>query len=192
MGTVFLCLIMKYRILFLASMLFIFSCKNADEKKAKRINTYFDISGFIEAEMDSLQKLDPTIKKTIWVDGIPETQELKIIDWKKELLSFKSSDINKPAWVDSYKIDTLFGKDLNIVRYTATDDDVKIRFVELEIGIDNVECKNILIQSEEHNSVYNSSQRLSYKKGLGYAVESIQQVNFMDDRSYKIEVAFLK
>lgn len=190
MGTVFLCHKMKLSILFFAGIILLFSCNNAEEKKAKRINTYFDIAGFFDAEMDSLQKIDPTIKKTIWVDGVPETQELKITNWKKELLAFKSSDINKPAWVDSYKIDTLFGKDINIVRYTVTDADLKIRFVEMEI--ENSECKNILVQSEEHNSVYSSSQRLSYKKGLGYTVESMQQVNFMDDRSYKIEVEFLK
>src|SRR5687768_7668639 len=81
------------------------ACKPAIKEDAAAAK-YFDLKAYFKADSGRLSKLNKPILKTVTHNGVTERKEVKIDDWARELSLFSQSDINKPAWRDSYTIKT--------------------------------------------------------------------------------------
>src|SRR5690606_26029799 len=80
---------------------FFSSCTVKQEKEAGQ-DVYFDLEGYFNSEAARLQNQNPEVEKTVAKNQSEEQKQLKIKNWDTELELFKASDINKPAWKDSY------------------------------------------------------------------------------------------
>src|SRR5688572_13222886 len=79
------------------------SCSNPEVNSVKN---YVDIKGFFENEIKRLTKTNTRVNKTVSSFNKIESKIVANINWKNELSLFVSSDINKPAWKNSYKLIT--------------------------------------------------------------------------------------
>src|SRR5665213_1962489 len=82
------------------TMLLQTACKPDIKEKSK----YFDIRGYFTADASRLNKLNLQVLKTVTHNGISEGKTIHIDNWARELDLFIGSDINKPAWKDSYTV----------------------------------------------------------------------------------------
>ena len=81
-----------------------------------------------------LNKLNTAVLKTVTDNGATESKKVKIDNWGRELDLFIASDINKPAWKDSY---TITG-DSDLILYKAKDQELKMR--EMVIKKIKIKC----------------------------------------------------
>jgi hypothetical protein len=172
---------MKYALLF--AFLVFSSCSEPTEKK--EIKTYADLKGFFDAEVRRLTKSDPQIKKTVARNHDSETRNVKKIDWKSELSLFAESDINKPAWQDSYRVIKQGTKTI----YLATDNDLRTREISISKDIKGKIMK-ISILNHEKNMLYSSTEQLLYIPDSIYQISKQQHVAVIGDNRYYISGAF--
>jgi len=156
------------------------SCK-PDVKETGAELKYFDIKGFFTADTARLNKLNILVLKTVNHNGITESKKVKIGNWGRELDLFISSDINRPAWKDSYKI---ISSDSSVI-YEATDPDLKMR--EMVIKNINGKVKWILIYNRTKNVLYQTTEKLSYFPDSLYIIDKSQSVRIMGANYYKIK-----
>ena len=87
---------------------------------------YFDLKEYLDLEKQRLASLS-SFSKTVFVNGEKEQKKVEHLDFEKELKPFYDSDINRPAWSDKYKIDSVFqnGNQLQSLIYVATNEKLK-------------------------------------------------------------------
>ena len=172
---------MKYTVVL--AFLILSACSQPKEEKA--LKTFADLKGFFEAEARRLAKSDPEVKKTVARNDSSETREVKNINWKTELSLFAESDINKPAWKDSYKVISLPGQ----TTYQAIDSSLRTR--EISISKDpEGKIKKITILNHVENMLYSSSEQLTYIPDSLYQISKRQHVAVMGDNRYYISGKF--
>lgn len=167
---------MKYTFFFVFLM---FSACDAPKKKEAK--SYEDLKGFFEAEAIRLDKVDPEIKKTVARNDNSETRLVKDIDWKVELSLFAESDINKPAWQDSYEVINQAGKTV----YLASDSNLRTREISI---IKNTLGKITKVRIVNHtkNLLYSSVEQLVYITDSLYQISKTQHVAVIGENRYFI------
>ncbi len=141
---------------------------------------YFDVRGYFLKDAERLKKNNRLVLKTATHNNITETKTVRINDWAKELTLFIASDINKPAWKDSYSI--VATDDFLI--YKAKTPELKTR--ELLVKKTNGKIKYVLIFNRTTNILYQTTEKLSYFVDSLYVIEKIQRVRLMGTNNYKI------
>jgi len=160
-------------------VLLIFSA--CSEPKKKELSSYEDLKGFFDSEAQRLTKADPEIKKTVARNDDSETRLIKGIDWKVELSLFAESDINKPAWQDSYKIINQAGKTV----YLASDSSLRTR--EISINKDTSgKITKVRIVNQTKNLLYSSVEQLVYIPDSLYQISKQQHVAVIGENRYFI------
>jgi hypothetical protein len=142
---------------------------------------YFDIKGFFTADTARLRKLNHVTHKMVTHNGITETKDVHINNWGSELSLFSQSDINKPAWRNSYIIE----KGDNIEIYRANDPDLKTR--EIIIKKEGRKIKWILISNSTRNQLYQTKEKLSYFPDSIYIIQKCQKVRLLGANTYVIK-----
>lgn len=142
---------------------------------------YFDIKGYFTADTTRLKKLNKLVVKTVTHNGVTESKKVKINNWGQELDMFIGTDINRPAWKNSY---TVFNGD-NTLIYKAKDEDLKVR--EIMIKMDKQKVKWMLIFTRTKNILYKTTEKLSYYPDSLYLIEKDQQVKLMGNNHYRIQ-----
>ena len=142
---------------------------------------YFDIKGFFTADTAKLNKLNKPIYKTVTHNGISESKNISITDWGQELNSFIISDINKPAWKNSYSITA----NDDFLIYKANDPTLKTR--EIMVKMDKKKVKWILIFNNTKNILYQNIEKLTYYPDSLYLIEKSQRVKVIGTNLYKIK-----
>jgi hypothetical protein len=155
------------------------ACKPAIKEDGVKIK-YFDLKAYFKADSARLSKLNKPILKTVNHNGVIESKEVKIDDWSRELSLFIESDINKPAWRDSYSVQTT----PTIVIYTATDDDLKTR--EIIVNKTGDKVKYIVIYNYTKNILYYTKEKLTYMPDSIYKIEKTQHVRLLGLNKYVI------
>ena len=159
------------------------SCKKEDGTAAGK-KKFFDIKGFFEADSARLAKKNPLIIKTVTHNRIPETRKVHITNWGEELDLFIQSDINRPAWRNSYAVDT--SEDL--LMYTAKDPSLKTQ--EIIIKRDHDKVKWIVIGNHTKNVLYENLEKLSYFPDSLYLIQKKQRVRLLGTDTYRISGFF--
>jgi len=156
------------------------ACK-PDIKETGAALKYFDIKGYFTAETSRLKKLDKPVVKTVTHNGASETKTIHINNWGTELDLFIGSDINRPAWKDSY---TITCSD-NFFIYKAKFPELKMR--QMVIKKDKDVVKWILIFNRTKNILYQTTEKLSYFPDSLYLIEKDQKVRLMRKNKYKVQ-----
>jgi hypothetical protein len=69
--------------------------------------SYFNLTGFVQEQVQQLTAMHPTVEKTVmFASGTPETKVISNINWNQELETFTQADINKPALRAAYAVTT--------------------------------------------------------------------------------------
>lgn len=172
---------MRYTFIF--AFLVLSAC--AGQKEEKDVKTYLDIKTFFTTEARRLSLANPEINKTVARNDASETRTLKNINWETELSLFAESDINKPAWQDSYKVISRAGK----TTYLAADSSLRTR--EINITKDqNGRIRKITILNQVDNMLYSSTEQLLYIPDSVYQISKQQHVAIIGDNRYFITGKF--
>jgi hypothetical protein len=145
---------------------------------------YFDLEGYFSNDSARLTRQNPLILKTAGHNRVMETKKVHITNWGNELALFKGSDINKPAWRDSYQVQ----KSEDIITYTATDPELKTR--EIMIRQDNGKVQWIFVYNHTKNWLYETSEALRYFPDSLYIINKKQTVRLLGTNYYTIKGLF--
>jgi hypothetical protein len=152
--------------------------------------TFFDLKGFFDEEANYLKEQGVKIQKTIQHNETKETQTVLPKDWKKELLLFSESDINKPSWKDKYILDsTDRGNGLTLLHYKAIDEKLSVQVLDVELK--GTAVHSVLIVKKISNQVYESQQHLTYIPRKSYSIKKSQEVTSFDKDDYTIEAKYI-
>jgi len=161
------------------------SCR-PDLKDDGSSQKYFDIKGYFNADAARLSKLNPTVTKMVDHNKITETKTVKIDNWLQEFDLFIASDINKPAWKNSYSVTS----DDSVTIYRSKDKTLKT--YEIMIKRDKQQIKWILIYNYTKNMLYQDSEQLTYYPDSVYKIDKVQQVKVIGRNIYRIHGAINK
>jgi hypothetical protein len=157
------------------------SCKPANLQDAAKPR-YFDIKGYFHADSLRLTKLNHIVTKSVTHNGVTETKQVHINNWGVELNLFIQSDINKPAWWDSYTIQN----SAHTVVYRAKTPDMKTREIVINKNPDN-SIKWILIYNSTQNILYQTTEKLSYFPDSLYIIKKDQKVRLLRANKYLVK-----
>ena len=146
---------------------------------------YLDLKGFFTDEVNHLKKLKIKVNKTVSRNGISESKVNISPDWDTELSLFSESDINKPAWSNSYVVRNKGGS----TSYTAVDSKLRTRSILIRKN-KNGRIDRLSIVNRTKNHLYSSSEELLYIPDSLYQIIKKQDVLFLGNNSYKISGFF--
>jgi hypothetical protein len=174
------------------SLLFFVSCQQAPKGDASIgiAKPYFDLKAYFNSEVTRLHGKGKA-KKMVSVANEQEEKLIDSIDFLRELTVFADADINRPAWSDSYLVDSSFNEQKELVRLSYKAIDNKLKTQGIEVDFERNSVSRILIENKVVNSITASSQTLLYQPTVGYTIESRQKVAFSDEQVFKVEVRFL-
>jgi len=154
-----------------------------------QVNIFFDLKDFFQKEITSLEKIN-SFKKTVSINGVSEEKELAKLNLDNELSIFIASDINRPAWSDKYKIDSLFTpqKELSQITYRTLDEKLKTKKITIDFQAKTV--SKIAIEKATDNAVAQSKQVLKYTVGKGYSIQSEQALSLSETKTILVQVDY--
>ena len=153
-------------------------------KNDKLQTKYFDIKKYFSAEAARLTKQYPRILKTVSYNGQQETKQINIKHWQQELNLFIESDINKPAWRNSYAIVTT---DTGI---TYTTVDTTLHTQQISITLKDKKVTGIHIINLTQNMLYQTKENLFYHPDSIYTIKKYQTVKLLGSNDYQITGKF--
>ncbi len=124
--------------------------------------SFFSLQNFFKAEINRLNAEKPEVEKRIELNGQSESLKTSDIDWNKELSFFLESDINKPAWLHSYEVDTVTKNNQREISYKALEDKLLVRTLTLLFSDKAKNPHTIKIKRSTKNLFYTSDMDLMY------------------------------
>jgi hypothetical protein len=150
----------RMKIIFFLSLLTFSGCAHKQEEKLAVVR-YFDFPAYFKKEGVKLNAQHFAIIKTLMKDDSTEVVRKDSVDWLLELEPFTAININKPASINSYNVDSIYSNDKLELTYTATDATVPLR--KAVIWFSGQEADSLLFISTVSNPYYTSKETLSYK-----------------------------
>jgi len=148
--------------------------------------TYFDIKGYFERDSARLTKLNKPVYKTVMHNGVIESKTVHITNWGTEFAFFEASDINRPAWKNSYTVVA----DSDITIYLAKDSDLFTREVMIKQLNGKLKWIRILNHSSKKNRFYSNGETLSYFPDSLYLIQKRQSIRLLGTNRYVIKGLF--
>ena len=167
-----------------ACLLLLSSCFSKNKEEAVRHIYFFDLQSYFKEQALTLNKTAKKINKTVAKNEITEEKLVSINNWETELALFINADINKPDWKDSYTKDSTATK----VIYTATDKDLRTQ--RIEINLYHSKATQFVIDTQEDNLLYHSTEHLEYIPGVLYVIKKHQKVFLLGLNNYEIKGQF--
>lgn len=156
-----------------------------EEVKENQTKKYLDLKGLIENQIKTLNKQKAEVQKSILMSEKSENKLIKTINWAKELELFIQADLNKPAFIQSYQVDS----SSTGVKYTLKETEkLPVKYLNIiKVGADGITIealvnnKNYLYETERH-------LKLSLKNNqiIDYQIVGFQKIIFGDKKSFKI------
>ncbi len=180
---------MKKTISLLAFCALLSACnEKVKENQAKK---YFDLKGTIEKQIKMLNSQKPTVQKMVIIADSSENQSVTTIDWAKELELFIQADLNKPAFTQSYQVDSSSMG----VKYTLKETEkLPIKYLNINrVGEDGISIEaminnnNYLYETERHLKLSIKNNQLT-----NYQIEGFQKIVFGDKKVFKINGIIMK
>ena len=180
---------MNFRLLLIA--LLFSGCYAGEVERDLNREPFFDLAGYIDAQVDSLTALRPTVEKTVVLNGTEETKQLTDLNFATDLRLFREADINKPAWLDKYSVATEERGGSRARIYTATDSSLQTRLLEVVTGPED-QPERILIERRTGTVLSDGNHRLVYSPASGYEIHTEQTNRFGDDLDATITVRWVQ
>lgn len=176
---------MKYNHLLCGFLLLLcYSCGDSTVAGQKNAHTYFDLKGYIEQESNRLNRSNPMIHKTVMVNDSSESKEVRIQDWKKELSAFSDADMNRAAWKGLFQVKKTGEQEV----YTS--DHKKVPVKEVLVSRRNGQLYGLQILIRNSNTLYTSTDTLSYYPDSLYEVKKTQNIRLLSEKNYRITGKF--
>jgi hypothetical protein len=174
---------MKKLVYVLSLMIGISACQS--ESAEMKVKKYYDLKGLVERQIVALNSEKPKVQKNILVNKIAENQTVDSLDWSKELEFFMQADLNKPAFVSSYRVDS---SSMGVKYFLKESEKLPVKFLEVNrMGEDGVEIRALVSNS---NYLYDTERnlKLSLKQGqlTDYQIDGFQKVIFSQKKMFKI------
>ena len=174
---------MKKLVYVLSLMIGISACQS--ESAEMKVKKYYDLKGLLERQIEALKSEKPKVQKNILVNEITENQTVNSLDWSKELDFFIQADLNKPAFVSSYRVDSY---SMGVKYFLKETEKLPVKFLEINrMGEDGVEVRALVSNS---NYLYDTERnlKLSLKQGqlIDYQIDGFQKVVFGKKKMFKI------
>jgi hypothetical protein len=147
---------------------------------------YFDLVAYCKQQATAIS--GKTVRKTVVLKGERETKQV-VIDGQQELSVFSASDLNKPAWRDSYTIDTTFVGDTLQVSYKALSDKLRTQLLRVQCLPPQVVVR-ISAENRVSNPLYTLTEQLEYMPEKGYIIKSQQKILGIAPSFFDIRVDF--
>lgn len=160
-------------------LILITSCSKPDEKPLTK--RFEDIKGFFGEEAKRLNRSGTLTDKKVKQNEYSETKNGLSVEWQNELALFIESDINKPAWRDSYQI----SGSSNSIIYRAIDSNLRTRSIRLTKDADG-RLTYVFIHNVTKNRLYESSEELIYIPDSIYIIDKSQKVLLLGKNRYLI------
>ncbi len=180
------------RIFFIAvAAIMLFGCNLSDNPEIEKTKPFFDLTAYIKAEEMRLTKLAKKVKKITEVNNQHEERAEVQPNFREELAVFSQADINRPAWYDQYKADTIHSEAGQLLKlsYTALSSSLKTRSIEVTFdSIGNI--FGILIKAKSDNLVASTEQVLTYSPIVGYTIDRSQDMALIPATRVKVSVEF--
>jgi hypothetical protein len=125
------------------------------------------------------------VDKTVSRNSVSENRENISPNWDAEFSMFAESDINKPAWTDSYTVRT----DSSGTSYTAIDNKLRTRSIRLKKNKSG-SIIEVAVVNLTKNYLYSSSEELLYIPDSLYRILKKQDVILLGNNSYEISGIF--
>ncbi len=151
-------------------------------------DSYFDLKGYIQAEIERMQTQDWTLSKTITLNGASETRQIRQADIAAELAPFLDVAISRPAWHGRFQVDTLHHGAGYTVVYKCEQRDIPVR--ELEISWSGGRLQRVEALRAFHSLPADFTQYLRYTPDSGYVIE-VEQKTLWQKTLLKAEVVFV-
>lgn len=175
----------------LAILLFMVSgCKNDYQsfKNQRDDIKYFDLIGFIQKQMESMNSNPDLCKKLVSVNGATEEKEINLNELEQELKTFLDADINKPAWSDKYSIDSIVENGvLKELRYLAADNKLKTKELIVSFSQDS-KVSEIFVKREVKSVIADTYNDMYLWPGKGYEINTVQSVALSDTTHLQVKV----
>ena len=175
---------MRNHLLLCAFLLLCFGCGDRAVTQQKEAHPYFDLKGYFAGEATRLSRKKPLIHKTVVVNDSTESKDLVIPDWQKELTIFSDADLNKSAWKGLFQVKKTDTMEL----YTS--DNKKVPVKELKVLKRNGQVYGLQILICNSNTLYTSSDTLSYFPDSLYDVKKNQHIRLLAEKNYRITGKF--
>jgi len=173
---------MKYYLISIVFLLAMSGCGNDDAPASKAV--YFDLKAYLAGEISRLKSQNPEVEKTVMVNGSAETRKLRISDWNKELSAFSDADLNKAAWKGLFIVSKAGDTEI----YQADEEKVPVK--ELRVTRTNNRVSAVRVLLRTRNSLYTSTDTLSYVPDSLYEVRKSQEIRLLNRKNYRITGLF--
>ncbi len=160
------------------------SCIRHSSQAGINATHYFSLNKYFKNEAAILNRLKPGLVKTISVSGKLQTKRPGSINWVNEFSLFTASDINKPAWIGKYRVDSNTSR----VTYTALDSNLKVRRIEINKNRFSAlhPVSSVKIRIGVQNFLYTLDEELDYFTDSLYTINRRQHINLLGSTYYKI------
>ncbi len=174
---------MKKLVYILSLMIVISACQS--ESAEMKVKKYYNLKGLVERQIIALKSEKPKVRKDILVNESAENQMVDSLDWSKELDFFVQADLNKPAFVSSYRVDS---SSMGVKYFLRETENLPVKFLEVNrMGEDGLEIRALV---SNNNYLYDSERnlKLSLKQGqlIGYQIDGFQKVVFGKKKIFKV------
>jgi hypothetical protein len=174
---------MKKLVYTLSLMIGFSACQS--ESAEMKVKKYYDLKGLVERQIEALKTEKPKVQKNILVNESTENQTVDSLDWSKELEFFIQADLNKPAFVSSYRVDS---SSMSVKYFLKETEKLPVKFLEVNrMGEDGVEIRALVSNS---NYLYDTERnlKLSLKQGqlIDYQIDGFQKVVFGKKKMFKV------
>ncbi len=161
-------------------------CSSRDSGSSQ--SNYFNFQHFFSQEAKDLSATKTQLKKVNLFDTLIDSVTISVPDWQKELALFSAIDLNKPAWKNSFTIDSILQDSLVLIRYTAKKKQLSIR--KVEISFLHRKAIKFHIMKAADNFVYATTQELWFEKNTGFKISGRQKVLWFFEKQYVIKGFF--
>lgn len=156
-----------------------------------KVKKYYDLKGLIEKQIEALKLEKPKVQKNISVNESAENQTVDSLDWSKELDFFIQADLNKPAFISSYRIDS---SSMGVKYFLKETENLPVKFLEINrMGEDGFEIRALV---SNNNYLYDTERnlKLSLKQGqlIDYQINGFQKVVFGNKKMFKVTGKILR
>ncbi len=160
-------------------IVFLFACTSEEQNKQTVQHYPISINKQVDLFKQSFQSNE--INKLVLQQGIIEKKQIDATQLLNDINSFKEFDINKPAWINSYKII----RAANYTRFEAIENKLTLKHIDV---YGDVEKPNkICIYFQNNNNLYYSSKYIVWDLKTSYSIFSIQDVKGMESDTIYIK-----
>ncbi len=174
---------MKKVIILLTFFALLSACN--EDVKDNQTNKYFDLKGLIEKQIKTLNTQKPMVQKSIAMADSLENQSVKTVDWTRELELFIQADLNKPAFTQSYRVDS---SSMGVKYSLKEKEKLPVKYLSISrLGEDGISIEALI---NTNNYLYETERllKLSIKDNelTDYQIDGFQKIVFGNKKVFKI------